>query len=126
MLNKRQSALYVYQVSIWRKGARTGIGDFTPYAMVASNVACLYSSAPTLDLASDAGRTIEERLPLMHWFSFDVVVSIQSGDRLLIAAAPNGSADVGRWFAVHGDPHVNAWRANRQQVFVLPTAPVTT
>ena len=122
MLTKRQTALYVYQVAIWRKGARVGTGDFASFALLEANIPCLYSSAPTADLASEAGRTTEERLPLMHWFSFDLSVSVQSGDRIQITTAPESSSDVGRWFAVHGDAHVNGWRANRQQVYALPIA----
>jgi len=121
MLTPRQVRFYKYQVSIWRQGARTGFSDFAPFTLVYSQVPCLYSSAPNVDLPGNSGDVEEIRLPLMHWFSFDLSVDIQGGDRLELTLVPNGSPDLGQWFAVHGDPHRNAYRANRQRVYCLPS-----
>ena len=117
MLSDRQSRLYVYKVDIWRAPAVST----SPFILVSSAVSCMFTSASEADDPSVIGRTKEAQRVELDRFGFPLGTDVRDTDYLNLVGAPNGSPDVGRWFAVHGNPQVHAYRANRLRVPVKST-----
>jgi hypothetical protein len=117
MLTARQLRFYTYTVDIWRQADSPPAGaDFGKYSLLTSNVPSLFISSREADRPSPLGRTKAVEEFSMDRFAFDLTVSIRDTDVLHLIAGPNSSPDVGRWFAVHGNPQRFARRANRQRV----------
>jgi hypothetical protein len=117
MLTPRQTSFYAYTVDIWRQGDSPPAGaDYGAYSLLIAGVTCLFISSREEDRNSPIGRTKAFEAFAMDRFAFDLTVSIRDTDILHLTAGPNGSPDVGRWFAIHGNPQRHPWRANRQKV----------
>jgi len=113
----RQTRFYTYQVDIWRQADSPPAGaDFGHYTLHASGVECLFVSNREEDRPSPLGRTKAIEAFVMDRFAFALTVDVRDTDMLHLTAGPNSSPDVGRWFAVHGNPQRHAWRAKRQRV----------
>lgn len=121
-LTARQSAFYVYEVDIWRSGSpATGV-DAVALTRVGTGIPCLLENAAGWEEASAAGLVDSAKLPLLTGISFPLSADVRDQDRLKLTAVPAGSADMGRWFVVVGEPQRNGWRANRLRVLVRPTS----
>ena len=119
MLLPRQARSYAYTVDIWRQSDAPPAGaDYGKYTLHAAGVKGLFISSREDDRPSPLGRTKAIEAFVMDRFAFDLTVDIRDTDVLHLTAGPNGSPDVGRWFAAHGNPQRHAWRANRQRVLV--------
>lgn len=116
MLTPRQTHLYVYAVDIWRQADAAPGVDFGHYTRIAAAVPCLFVSSRDEERPTDIGRSKMLEASVMDRFAFDVVVDIRDTDMLHLVTGPDSTPDVGRWFAVHGNPQRNAWRANRVKV----------
>lgn len=115
-MSPRQTRFYQYLVDIWRQGVPPIGADFGHYALHASSVKCLFVSGREADRPTPAGRTVGLDDNTLDRFAFELDVDVKDTDCIHLTAGPNGSPDVGRWFAVHGDPQRQAWRANRLRV----------
>ena len=116
-LTPRQARFYTYTVDIWRQSDSPAAGaDYGKYSLHASSVPCLFVSNREEDRPSPLGRTKAVEEFVMDRFAFDLSVYVRDTDMLHLTAGPNSSPDVGRWFAVHGNPQRHAWRATRQRV----------
>lgn len=120
-LSPRQLALYVHKVDIWRESALEPGADATVFTKVNAAVPCLFGSAPSWEEPISDGLDDAQKLPLLESVAIAQGIAVLVGDRFQIVAAPNGSADVGKWLAVIGDPAQNGWKANRQKVWVRST-----
>lgn len=121
-LTARQLALYVYAVDVWRSGSPASGADAIAFTRIGSAIPCLYGSAAGWEEDSSFGELDSAKLPLLGMMSFPLAANICDLDRLQLVSAPNGSADVGTWFAVVGEPQRNGWRANRLKVLVRPSS----
>ena len=115
-LSTRQLRFYVYTVDIWRQTTPGAGADFSKYALLTSAVPCLFVSSREEDRPSPVGRTKAVDAFVMDRFAFQVSVDIKDTDCLRLTSGPDSGPDVGRWFAVHGNPQRQAWRANRLRV----------
>ena len=71
---------------------------------------------PRYLIATDAGAFILSVLVLFVIFRVRLLLSPLAFTVLVILMAAGFGVDIGRWFAVHGNPQRHAWRANRQKV----------
>ncbi len=121
-LSPRQSSFYVYTADIWRANLPSAAVDAVAYTKIVSGLPCLYSSSADWEEVTASGLTDANKLPLLETIAFALNTDVRDQDRIQLASAPTGSADVGKWFAVVGEPQRNGWRANRIRVFVKLTS----
>lgn len=82
----RQARFYKNRVNIWRPAytidGSTSQQTATPYSLIASNVACLYTNNQSPEEPSDIGRYEISSIFTRDSYSFDVAQDVRSGDIL--------------------------------------------
>lgn len=131
-MDELQQAFYVYRFSFYKRDEDPPAGaDFGAYARVYQDLPCCFESTPETDEPTAVGRNKEVNIftmdlchaPINYDFGSGTVPTlIDDAMYCTMTSGPNGTPDIGAWWAVEGGTRVNAALLSGKQVVYIKKA----